>query len=394
MLKKLSLVLSLCLAFSVMPNGFASAGSGLPIYPAKPVFDDACSLPAPSSLWVTDVGSTYISVAWTAVSGASQYRVKVKDLTIGSEINDQLVSGTTFTQTGLVGGHEYRFRVYSVCSNGDTGEAFTELTQRTIIIDLIVYASDYGNKPPQYECHGTQGPVACNFLHSAGYEFWIEVRHTVNGVTERARYDAIVESSGNVSLGLVSPTTGNYTLLTNYLMTANQNGAYMGQEPVVPAETVYVRLNNSLSVCYFTMGHSGSTGYIYAWPISGYEFWVLNPNDPPTGGTSRVQAGHTLTESAFAAADLAADRQNPAPLNNTTVVNPFSTTLQALLPAASETPVTLRLYSLDGRLAGEREFPEGSTQCELPAADLPRGLYLLRIESGGQVETFKVIKTE
>ncbi|MFN8304086.1 MAG: fibronectin type III domain-containing protein [Saprospiraceae bacterium] len=399
--KIVSFLLLLCLAGINSPL-FSS--TVFPVdSPSAPTADDACTLAAPANLVVTEVGTTYISVAWDPVSGASKYRVKVKDLTTGIEVSDQLVSGTTFTQNGLTAGDNYRFRVYSVCSNDEESTAYAELEQSTIIIDLILEATNY-NSAPQYICSGgyspVQQPVTCTFNYQTGYAFWLEVRAA--GTSMMARYKAVVLGNGDVRVGLVPAGAGNYQPLPN-LSTVNQNGtAPVNTNDQIESEKIFVLSNGSFA-CQFTMAHHGSTGFVYGWPSSGYEFKVLNPSAPPSGGggsggggisnirpADQLDATQKATETGSGVRDDGAKLQKDGP---TLVVNPFSASLDVYLPA-SDQPVRLRLFSPDGRLVARQTCPAGTTLCSLPAEALPDGFYLLSVEKAGEREVFKVVKRE
>lgn len=397
MRKHVSFFLLFC--FTVLSTPFATpeVDAKRTFRPAIPEADDACNLPAPASFYVLSVGTNYITVAWSPVSGASQYRMKVRDLTASVDVSDQLVGSLVFTQTGLADGHNYEFKVFPVCPSGEQSEAFARLEQRTIVIDLVLEASNY-NSTPQYNCHGgfSSSPVTCNFNYQTGYEFWLEVRHTT--MDQRARYKARVESNGHVTIGLVSPISGNYQLLYA-LETRNEDGlSPLTQNDVLPSSQVFVNAWGG-TACSLTMSVNGTTGTVIASPTSNYEFWVLNPSQPPAGGGSggglgSLKLDRNETEAASSSPIGVSSRQALVLAGKTTVVNPFSTTLQALLPAPADTPVTLQLFSLDGRLQTQQQFPAGATRCSLPTADLPNGMYLLRVESRGQTDTFKVIKTE
>ncbi len=394
--KIVSFLLLLCFA-GINPASSADFPADLPPVSAA----DACTLAAPTNLVVTEVGTTYISVAWDPVSGASKYRVKVKDLTTGIEVSDQLVSGITFTQNGLTGGDNYRFRVYPVCANDEESTAYAELEQSTIIIELILEASNY-NSAPQYICSGSyspnQTPVVCTFNYQTGYAFWLEVR--LAGTSILARYKAVVLGNGNIRLGLVPPGVGNYQSLPN-LSTVNQNGAApINTFDQVPSEKIFVVSNGSFA-SQFTMSHHGSTGYVYGWPSNGYEFKVLNPSSPPGGGgggggISNIRPADPLDKAQEAAPDAVdtRDDHNTPKSGQTLVINPFSASLDVFLPAAAGQPLTLRLFSPDGRLVAQQSYPAGATQYSLPTAELPDGFYLLSVEKAGEREVFKVVKRE
>lgn len=90
-------------------------------------------LPAPTGLNVTGTTDSTISLAWNSVSGAAGYNV----YRMGTKVNGSLVTGTTFTDTGLAPGTSYTFTVKAATSSGATGAESGSVT-----------ASTTGNPPP------------------------------------------------------------------------------------------------------------------------------------------------------------------------------------------------------------------------------------------------------
>lgn len=90
---------------------------------------DTCTLPAPSDNGSSHNG-TSITVSWTAVTSAVDYRLIVTDLDNGDEIiyND-IVPGLSKTISGTNPNHDYRARVAAKCSGGEESNLI-------IIVDL------------------------------------------------------------------------------------------------------------------------------------------------------------------------------------------------------------------------------------------------------------------
>lgn len=74
-------------------------------------------LPAPTGLAVTGSGTTSISLAWNAVSGAASYNV-YRD---GTKINASAVTSTSYTDSGLASGTSYSYSVAAVDGSGGVG---------------------------------------------------------------------------------------------------------------------------------------------------------------------------------------------------------------------------------------------------------------------------------
>ena len=78
--------------------------------------------PAPANLTVGTVTQSSVSLSWSSVSGAAEYRVEYKRNTASSWTNDGTTSGTSYTVTGLDEDTAYQFRVRS---RGDGSESTT-----------------------------------------------------------------------------------------------------------------------------------------------------------------------------------------------------------------------------------------------------------------------------
>jgi hypothetical protein len=95
--------------------------SATPTAPAPP--------PAPTNLMAT-AGNRQVSLGWTASMGATSYTVK-RGLSLGGPYTDFVqanVTGTTFTNTGLVNGTAYFYVVSASNAGGESAEDSSEAT--------------------------------------------------------------------------------------------------------------------------------------------------------------------------------------------------------------------------------------------------------------------------
>ena len=74
----------------------------------------ASTLPAPSGVGTSGATASSMVIAWSAVTGASGYNVYRG----GAKVNGSLVTGTSFTDTGLASGTTYSWTVKTVDSAG------------------------------------------------------------------------------------------------------------------------------------------------------------------------------------------------------------------------------------------------------------------------------------
>jgi chitodextrinase len=91
------------------------------------------ALPAPTGLQATGATDTSISLAWNGVSGAAGYNV----YRMGSKVNSSPVTGTSYTDSGLLSGTSYTYTVRAVTASGATSQDSASVT-----------ASTTGNPPP------------------------------------------------------------------------------------------------------------------------------------------------------------------------------------------------------------------------------------------------------
>ena len=96
-----------------------------------PKQEDICDLPAPTNNGSTHNGSS-LSCAWTSVSGAVSYKIRVFDLDNGNELvySNDAVSGTSQNVSGTNAGHDYRIQIAANCTG-------PEPSTNIIVVDLL-----------------------------------------------------------------------------------------------------------------------------------------------------------------------------------------------------------------------------------------------------------------
>ena len=76
----------------------------------------------------------------------------------------------------------------------------------------------------------------------------------------------------------------------------------------------------------------------------------------------------------------------PVPANGVMVMpNPASDRLRARLPGPALRPATFVLAGIGGVVMRRADIPAGAEEAEMSVADLPPGLYVWTLESGGAV---------
>ncbi len=86
--------------------------------------DINCTLPAPSALNIISVGSGFVNLSWTNVTGASQYRVIVRENSTGNTISTTFFPGASNEgQVSTAGTTQTcHAEIWSVCSDGSWEE--------------------------------------------------------------------------------------------------------------------------------------------------------------------------------------------------------------------------------------------------------------------------------
>lgn len=116
---------------------------------------DNCTLPAPSSLNTTALGSTTATIAWSGVANAFAYHIRIYTLPEGNLISDFLSFDLNTTLSGLNSGASYRCAVSAVC-NGDAPGSEVE---NSIVIDIVLNNSSPGNEAAGTHEHPQPAPV-------------------------------------------------------------------------------------------------------------------------------------------------------------------------------------------------------------------------------------------
>lgn len=231
-----------------------------------------------------------------------------------------------------------------------------------LIIDLIVYASGPGEVELEYfeDCSTWLPWGSSNDIH------WFEVRD--DSTNEFALYRVRWKSSTTI-LAEVGEVPEN-TLDTDHV---NENGT----PPTTLGSLVQIKhLGQTAYVVTFTEGDQSIK--ICGIKLTGdLTFRLLTQRQPqgfPGDGRSDEDSGNYRDQFY--------------------IQNPFTERLNIFAPQPSEEIVNLHLFDLNGNLVLEQSFETGLEAYSLPTTGLPPGFYFLRMETGGKIQTFKVVKAE
>lgn len=329
-----------------------------------------CSLPGPTNLRSTAIGSTWISLKWDAVPGASAYRVRAVKLPAGPPVPSFNVSTPEATISNLSPGR-YKIFVAAICSSGIVSEDEAPLTKSTIILDIVLNA-----QPPQ----------GCNFIgagttHSepwSGASCWVKTTHAEG----EAYFQIKTLGSWGVSMGKVNgwcdPIDGQPIPLPNELDAelTDQNG----NESPNPNTITFVKIMH------------GSTLICKVFASDGGAEFHGSLQDINVGGG---YVAHFLNELSFAPPS-SDDRENQLARSETLQISLLENPVGGAIRCSVSPPIGeafgLSLLNMEGQILYEQRFGAGE-QIEINAEYLPAGLYFLRAQSAGQQRVLKVVKS-
>lgn len=342
----------------------------------------SCDLPAPTNLHLVLTGTTTAGLAWDPVNNAAGYQIKV----YLNPNNPTLVQVTTsvnpfVTITGLTPGAAYRVTVAPMC-NINLRKEFWSISENYAQIDFIALILELELSshplPPSASVIYPDNDASCyfpTFEWNSG-EFWIKIMEkdfpnssSIHSIFYNSHY-----TLGGVLAGSSLPTLSKgRTKDVPPVYLAPPCGSGDGIEDAV----IGIEKGSFIGILEIDVYKSDKDMFCITPLDANYEFEVLSNMtgySPPGGGDRNAHAKGT--ESAFYA------------------VNPFTTTLDILSPSPGEEAVKVQLFHLNGQVAISQEYEKGQESYALPTASLASGLYLLRIETGNEIKTFKVIKAQ
>jgi FlaG/FlaF family flagellin (archaellin) len=233
---------------------------------------------APTGLTAT-ASSTQVVLTWTASSGATSYTVK-RSLTAGGPYTNfvqQNITGTTYTNTGLVNGTTYYYVVTASNANGESAnsaeKSATPVAPTAAISNLVVNDTATTNPPA-----GTDG-IANSLQWSIQTNFQVDV---------------VAFGDRTVKVTAV-PTAGNTLLGKAWIRTAADSKNYAGA-PLATFTTggssVYVAVDNR---------HNGTgtkpTWLDATWVDQGYDITITEGTTarPYSVYRKTVMVGSTVT---------------------------------------------------------------------------------------------------
>jgi hypothetical protein len=116
------------------------------------------SLPAPTGVATSGATNTTMNITWNAVSGASGYNV----FRNGGKVNGSLVTGTSFTDSGLTAATTYSWSVAAVDSSGTQGAMSASVNGTTTGTAATCYTDNNYNHTVAGRAHQSGGYAYAN----------------------------------------------------------------------------------------------------------------------------------------------------------------------------------------------------------------------------------------
>lgn len=363
----------LLLAFSLLAGTFLGA-SDCPLPATWIAPESGCNVPAPDNFHVEAIGTTWINLGWDFQPDAlGGYRIETYRTSDNALINttyaawDQILA----TVDGLVSGEEYRCEINSRCedfSNSTLKKGTGPI--RTIIGELIV-AGIQGEYSPQVVCTIDHAGSVSQVPLSAGTycelsPYLVPTPLRISNQTESLDFIITAGTGNKFTCGVAACGANAYGLQ----ILGNANGT--GTCPNLNTDYLTILKNNTIVAILYVNSTTTGPRNLICTGLNGYTIKKYAQILPVRGDLASIE-GHSATA---------------AP-------NPFSNTLEVNLAQPAAEQVQLQLFNLSGQVLVEQQFEaRNQTQFSLPTSGLPTGLYFLRIEADGEVQTLKVVKSE
>ncbi|MDX1912517.1 MAG: T9SS type A sorting domain-containing protein [Saprospiraceae bacterium] len=327
-----------------------------------------CSLPAPANLRMTAAGANWISIKWDPVAGAASYRVRAIQMPSGAPVPPLVVTTTEATLQNLAPGR-YMIKVAAICSSGIVSLDEVSLTKSTIILDIVLNA---------------QAPQGCIYTPIGGAthsEPWTGANCyiRVSQGEEEVYFQLKTSNSFNISMGKVSgwcstlsglPAPVEYPL--NGFLTDQTGNMYPNPNTLTHVQV----MEGSTLICK-----------VFAWQV-GQTFWS-SVEEINTANGYAVQ----FLDAENLVPPLPENRDADGVSSLQLAPNPVNDVLRCRIQLAPESPARISLTGMDGSLWWTGTLPPQKDEqvLEIGTGHLPAGIYLLRLESGDEKKTQKVV---
>lgn len=354
-----------------------------------------CELPAPTNFHTEYVGPNKVMVAWDQPpTNPFEYNIKVYLSGGAIPVQDFNIAGNKVSHLieNLTSNKKYLIVLTPLCEGGDEGKS-ASLEVLTIITELVVIGFSPATNMVEPTCllQNTIAPCSLN-LHP---NYFATFRLEKSGSTEHYPFGVYYGGPGCVAV--LEPTTTNSKKNGDYYMLCNniEHEVPIVSEPDCPGNSfsIFSNINNtSTKVAEIEVSEGSGFAVFFRVTMLAPGFSIarmgsINGQAAPFEhycGNIEQRTGFNNDDSQI----LTTQSFSASP-------NPFTNQLEIRIPHATESGSTeLFLYDLQGRQILAGYFPGGQQTITWSTTALTPGMYFLRAQSGGIVQTIKVVKTQ
>jgi len=308
------------------------------------------SCATPSSLTASSITTSGATLGWAAVSGATSYNVQYK-LSSASTWTTTTSTTNSMALTGLTAASTYNFQVQAVCSSGTS--AYSTASSFTT-------ASTSGCTDA-YESNNTLSAAKT-----------IAVNTTITAIISSSTDKDYFKFTNTSTAKNIKVTLSNLPLDYD-LKLYNSSGTLLAtsQNSGTTAETV--KYNNGTVGTYYAYVY----GYNGAYSASSCYNLVANISSTAYRGT---EEGIT---------DAMIDNK----LGLAIFPNPTRDMAKIAVTVENEEPTTMSIIDMTGKKVFENKYnlTKGNNIIDLNMSDSPKGMYLIFVQNGSDIETAKLI---
>lgn len=367
-LKKLTLLVLFVASFFINEANLWSNN-----VPTTQITPPGCDIPAPATFVVTEIGTDYVALQWSASSPQPAfYRIKTFVAATNAQVSNLLIPGwmTLARVNNLTPGETYYSRITPVCAEGDESTSSKESAQYTTIIGDLIVTGFQGTNSNTIDCAINNQNMICQLTTGVLHEFRVKEKQSqlsrrFGVVYEAGTFETQLSSNGN--------TGENFKLYCEINTAPSCTGAKKvtimhGTTQVAQFSVLTNETNNSLP-------------FLKCLTINQlYDFEKIAPNSMLPGGNN------TAADPAFGKQQQLQPGVSPVP---------FTDYLHVSLGSESwELAAQITLYDAQGKLLLSIADAAAGQTHTLPTQTLRPGIYFVRVETGKHTQVYKVIKTE
>lgn len=347
-----------------------------------------CTAPPPTNFRITSIGGNFIALAWTPAWLDATHTLEVfKNDGLGSWIHLNTlhnVQDSSRTVDNLESGTEYRFVIATNCGSGGPSELKGIIDGITLIVDLVID----GRRPAipvSVDCEN----IPLNFD-------WVgfKIHYMLEGQRIENFFEFVVVDESSTNNNFFSKVEIRRTFRDNAIVAIDPFDFW-------PTCIEPVRFDVGSSFKMARLINGGPNKELIGW-IDLHLNSSLKISMCPDLDHQDLPWKTDYVFSALIAPKASAlpgcgDRSevNAVIYQNLKAQNPFEEVLNVFLPETflNNGRCLFRLFNLKGQILMEQNIEVVSPQVAFPMESLIPGIYMLQIESEGEIQIAKVVKT-